>query len=415
VIRRLRHKVAGKKTELIAYFDCFSGISGDMALGALLDLGLSRKILCAELDKLGLDGFSIRVRREKRHSIAGLRVRVDVAEAPHDHRHYGDIVDLIDASGIDPAAKRTSKAIFSRLARAEAKVHRCRVKDVAFHEVGAVDSIVDIVGVAVALGLLGVGEVFASPLPLGRGFVEVRHGRIPVPAPATLELLKGVPVSGGARNSELVTPTGAAILASTAKGFGEMPRMRIDRIGYGVGSRRSDEAPNMLRVVLGHPLARFEQDRVLLLESHLDDMNPEIFDHLMDRLFEEGALDVTLSPIQMKKNRPGTALVVVASPQDRERMLGVIFQETTTLGVRCSEVGRYKLHRKWETVETTYGAVRVKISEELNGTVLNIMPEYEDCRRLAKEKGVPLKQIYQAALSLAGTASGSLAPVGAKK
>jgi len=388
---------------LIAYFDCFSGISGDMALGALLDLGISRKRLCAELDKLDLSGFSIRVRREKRHSIAGLRVRVDVAEASHDHRHYKDIIALIEASGIDPAAKRTSKAIFSRLARAEAKVHRCRVNEVAFHEVGAVDSIVDIVGVAVALRLLGVEQIFASPLPLGRGFVDVRHGKIPVPAPATLELLKGIPVSGGARDKELVTPTGAAILASLAEGFGEMPQMQIDRIGYGVGSRRSEETPNMLRVVLGHPGTRYERDRVLILESHLDNMNPELFDHLMDRLFEEGALDVALSPVQMKKNRPGTALAVIADPQNRERLLSTIFRETTTLGVRCSEVGRYKLHRRGETVETPYGAVRVKISAELNGTVLNILPEYEDCRRLAKERGIPLKQIYLAALSLATT------------
>ena len=383
---------------MIAYLDCVAGISGDMALGALVDLGLPKKVLLEELGRLGLGGYRLSTRRQSRHGIGGTRVHVVVDEPGDSHRSLADIVGMIDASGLSEKVKRTSHAVFTKLARAEAKVHRCRVGDVHFHEVGAVDSIVDIVGVAIGLDFLEIGRIMASSIPVGSGFVTCRHGNLPVPAPATVELLRGIPVTGSGIRHELVTPTGAAILATLVERFGELPEMILDRAGYGIGSRELDEVPNVLRILLGRAGASFLGDRVDVIECEIDDMIPEYYEPLMERLFDAGALDVTFTPVQMKKNRPGIRLQVLAREADRARLAEVVLRESSSIGLRYQTVRRILLHRETVVVETAFGVIGVKVAGDLRGKIEKAAPEYEDCKRAADAAGVPIGEVREAAL-----------------
>ena len=396
----------------LAYADCFSGISGDMLLGALLDAGLPLETLEAELGRLPLGGYRLAARPLTSHGVSGTRLEVLVDEAaPQPERHLADILRLIDGSGLDRGVRERAAAVFRRLARAEARVHGTALEDVHFHEVGAVDAIVDVVGAAIGLRALGVERLYASSLPLGGGTVRTRHGLLPLPAPATLELLAeiGAPTRPApAETGELVTPTGAAILAELAT-F-EQPPLRVRRIGYGFGAREirvppdGGAWPNALRLWLGDRVGGGPlHDEVVLIETNLDDASPELLGYAMERLFEAGALDVYFTPIQMKKNRPGTLLGVVAPPARAHALAEVVLAETTSLGVRLRPAARLIAERDVATVETELGAVRVKLKRLGGRTVA--APEYEDCARVARERGVPLAVVYRLAVAAAGTGS----------
>jgi len=380
----------------IAYFDCFAGASGDMILGALLDAGVEPDAWQGELDKLNLSGYELKIDRVQKEGIAATAVRVLVDEGGQE-RHLTEIEELIGTSQLPNGVKETSVEIFRRLAVAEAKVHGTTSDRIHFHEVGGVDAIIDIVGSVVGLQLLGVEEIYASALPLGHGFVDCAHGRLPLPAPATVELLRGVPVLSRDVEGELVTPTGAAILTTLAKGFGPFPPMTVEGIGYGAG-QRDFPFPNLLRLLVGttSPALDARMETLTLLEANIDDLNPEFYGHLMECLFTAGALDVYLTPVQMKKNRPGVVLSVTCPPAQAQALAALVFAETTTIGLRRQEVQRWALARERVEVETPYGTVGVKVAR-LSGRVVTASPEYEDCRRLALESGVPLKEVYAAA------------------
>ncbi|MFZ1986472.1 MAG: nickel pincer cofactor biosynthesis protein LarC [Desulfatitalea sp.] len=380
----------------LAYFDCFSGISGDMTLGALVHLGVPAAWLKETLRSLPLDGFDIQVRCVQRNGIAAMKVDVESAEEHH-HRHFGHIQALIEKCPLSDRVKRDSMAIFERIADAEAKIHCCPKESVHFHEVGSMDAIVDVVGSCLAMEYLGIDTILASALPLGRGFVTCAHGVIPVPAPAVLEILKGVPVYSGNAEMELVTPTGAAILVGTGAEFASMPPMKILRVGYGAGTREIDGRPNLLRVLLGEATPSHSAttpERLVMVETSIDDMNPEIFGYLMETLFDDGALDVFWVPVQMKKNRPGTLVKVLCAPEHREQVVARILAETTSLGVRYHEVYRTALPRQTVTVQSAFGTIEVKRVVGLDGDAQWI-PEYEVCRRIAQERKVPLRQVYE--------------------
>ncbi len=388
----------------IAYFDCFSGISGNMVLGALLDAGLELERLQAELAQLKLPGYRLAAELVRRGGLSGTLVRVDCEEQSA-HRHLSDVEAIIDASELPAEVRQGSKAIFRRLAQAEAQVHGRPVEQVHFHEVGAIDAIVDIVGAAVGLWLLGVVGVFGSAVRVGRGTVQCAHGLLPVPAPATLELLRGVPIYGRDVEAELVTPTGAAILTALARGYGDAPPMRVERIGYGAGSRELPH-PNLLRVTIGETAdepAGYEQDRVTLLETNIDDMNPQLYEHAMERLFAAGALDVYLTPVQMKRNRPGTKLSALVADEQLPAVLDAMLTETTAIGVRATAVRRWKLAREQVIVQTRYGPIEVKVARRA-GRVVNVAPEYRACRAAAAAHRVPLKEVQAAALETARAA-----------
>ncbi len=379
----------------VLYFDCFSGISGDMTVAALIDLGLPVEKLKQELAKVNLGDYSLEVLQGHKNQIAakGLEVRPGAREKHH--RHFSDISRMIAASSLGEDVKNTGLAIFHRLAEAEAEVHDRKIEDVHFHEVGAVDSIVDIVGTAIGVSYFKPGRIISSELPMGHGFVDCQHGRLPLPAPATLRILKDYPIHGVPVEGELVTPTGAAIVATLTNEVGSLPAMKISRIGYGMGQKEFPDRPNLLRLILGEETGGYQADRVTILETNIDDMNPEIYDFLMERLFAAGALDVSLSPLQMKKNRPGTLLRVVAPEQEAGVLTNLILEESTTLGVRSYPAARKKLVREVREVETKYGKVRVKIAGESR-----FQPEYEDCKRIALEKGVPIHQIYEEVMKM---------------
>jgi uncharacterized protein (TIGR00299 family) protein len=385
----------------IAYFDCFSGISGDMILGAMLDLGLPEEELLGELKKLPVEGYHFHIAKERRGAISGTRVRIEIHHQPA--RHYDEIVNLIRSSGLDPLVQERSLAVFERLGKAEAQVHQIPLERVHFHEVGALDSILDVVGSVVAMHRLGIERVYASRIPTGRGFVETHHGTLPVPAPATAVLLEGAPVYDNGVERELVTPTGAAILTTFAEGYGPLPSMTLSATGYGVGSHPASDPPNLLRVMTGtsaDDCPALLQKRLMVLETNIDDMNPEFYDYLFERLFGAGALEVNLMPVQMKKNRPGMLLRALIEPSLRESALEILFKETTTLGVRIQEVERVELPREIREVETSYGPVRVKLAT-LPGGERRAVPEYEDCKRAARECGAPIRKVYENAIRLA--------------
>jgi len=432
----------------IAYLECFSGMSGDMFLGAMVDAGVPLQTLEKTVAALGI-GARLEISRVVRSGITANKVDVWVngekdmprdeywerkqhqhenhehshaehdhdhsheahdkvsragAPAPHEHSHgrgLSEIRQIISAAAISEGAKKTAAAIFEALGQAEAKIHDTSVESVHFHEVGAVDAIVDIVCAAVGAEALGVEEIICSPLNVGCGSVKCVHGTFPVPAPATIELLKDAPVYSSGLRAELVTPTGAAIVKTLVSRFSAFPEMKVEKSGYGAGTRDFPGHPNVVRLTVGENTAnalaaKTASDTVTVLEANLDDLNPQVFGYVIDRLLEEGALDVFGNPVQMKKNRPGMILTVLCKPPDAARLTQIIFAETTTLGVRRRDEIRQTLARRWESVATPWGEVRIKIAS-MNGTVTNYAPEYEDCRRIAAEHHVPLKSVMQEA------------------
>lgn len=371
---------------LTCYLDAFSGISGDMTVGALADAGASREAIAAAIHSLNA-GANVSFETVKRRGIGATKFRVAVEETKK-HRHLSHIVKMIEGAEISARARRDAIAIFERLGEAEALTHQVPVEKVHFHEVGAADSIADIVGAAVALDSLGVEEIACSAVNVGSGTVETEHGTLPVPAPATARLLENAPVYARGPAMELTTPTGAAIVATLAKSFGPLPPLKIAHTGYGAGDRDFPSHANVLRVILGERSGASEAETVSVLEANIDDSNPQVLAYASERLMESGALDVTLQPIVMKKGRPGTLLRALARPEDRERMASLIFQETSTFGLRIYSAERRVQCRRWTEVSTPYGKIRVKISGD--GAYA---PEYEDCRKLALECGAPLKQV----------------------
>jgi uncharacterized protein (TIGR00299 family) protein len=370
----------------ICYFDAFSGIAGDMTVAALIDAGAAFEPLAGALDSLGM-GATFRIEKVDRGGIAATRFVVEGGEQ-RAHRHLPHILQMIDAGTLPDQVKENAAAIFRKLGEAEARVHGVPVEKVHFHEVGAVDSIADIAGAAMGLFLLGVDQVHASPVNVGGGTVTTEHGLLPVPAPATVALLEGRPVFSRGPQTELTTPTGAAILATLAVSFGPLPPMRISGAGFGAGTKEFKEQANVLRVILGEASGAAEAASVAVLEANIDDSTPETLGYAMERLLEAGALDVTLTPVHMKKNRPGVMLSVLARPEDRERLAALVFAETSTLGLRIHVAERRVEARSVVEVETRFGKLRVKVSA--SGA---FAPEYEDCRKLARETGAPLREI----------------------
>jgi uncharacterized protein (TIGR00299 family) protein len=422
----------------ILYFDCFSGISGDMTIGALLDLGIDQNLFLAELSKINLDEFNVEIRKGLKKGISGTDFTVHLhthehsheeehhhdhghehehhhdehehnhshghehthehhpAEKPHNHAHtrnLADIYTIIDNSELSEYVKTASKKIFLIVAEAEAKIHAKTIDEVHFHEVGAVDSIVDIIGAAICVEMLKIDEIQCSEINLGSGFVHCEHGIFPVPAPATLEILKGVPVYSKNAKKELTTPTGAAILKALCSEFGSSPDFIIEKIGYGLG-KRDMETPNVLRVIIGE---KKSISTLTMLETNIDNMNPEIYSYLFPKLLENGALDVFTTPIVMKKNRPANILSVLCKEENAAQMEAILFTETTTLGIRKYNVERNELERRIEKIYTTHGEINLKIASK-NGAIIKFSPEYEDCNRIATEKSIPLIQIYNEAL-----------------
>lgn len=388
----------------VCYFDCFSGVSGNMVLGALIDVGLPESVLREEVAKVGVEPFDIELRRDERMKIYGTHAKVKTRGEEGPQRSYREIKRMIEESPLELPVKERSLDIFHRLATAEARIHDEKIDEVHFHEIGALDSIVDVVGAAVGMNHLAIERVFASRIPVGFGFVRGQHGRLPIPAPATLEILKGIPIYSSSLNEELVTPTGAAILTSFSGDFGDIPQMKIERVGYGLGDRVFEEIPNVLRIILGEGEGAWEGDRVWVVETDIDDMSPEIHGYLMERLPEAGALDVTFTPIQMKKNRPGITIRVLSHEAEVDTIIDTLFRESTSIGVRLYPVRRAKLSRRMEEVETKYGTVRLKVSTDQRGRIVNVMPEFEDCKRIAEAKGIPLKEVYREIPSKKGVA-----------
>jgi len=388
----------------VAYFDCFSGISGDMTLGVLVDLGLKPEVLKDELLKLNLDGYKINFNKVQKHGITGTKVDIELDNHDHHHehnhhgRHLSDIIKLISESQLNQDVKDMAEKIFTRLGEAEAKVHNVDIEKIHFHEVGAVDSILDIVGSAIGINTLGIDKIYSSPLPLGQGFVKSSHGVIPVPAPATVELLRGIPAKRTEVSAELVTPTGAAIISTITDSFGPIPDMTIENIGYGAGTKDFTEQPNLLRVIIGTSKDVYESDVINVVETNIDDMSPQVYDLLMDKLFSIGALDVFLTPILMKKNRPAIKLTVLVESTKLQEACACILSETTTMGVRIYEANRKKLAREMTEIETEYGKVNVKLGK-IGDEVIKIIPEYDNCKQLAEKNNVPIMKVHQAVLT----------------
>ena len=384
------------------YVDAYSGVSGDMLLGALLDANLAAADLRRALAGMPVEGYALEVRRERKGGLAATRATVRLDEgAAQPPRHLSEIERIISAADLPGRAAEWALAVFRRLAEAEAKVHGTSPEKVHFHEVGAVDAIVDIVGVCAGLALLGVERLTSSPLPMGSGYVETAHGRLPVPVPAVVELLRGIPTRPCEEEGELTTPTGAAILVTLAEGFGPMPSMVTEAVGYGAGSREGKRVPNCLRVVLGRLCDEgdeAEADTVWLLETNVDDATGETLGAASGALLAAGALDVWLVPATMKKGRPGVVLACLAQEGALGAVEDAMFRETTTFGVRRRRVQRSKLAREHVTVQTRYGAVRVKVGRR-GGEVTTALPEYEDCRRRAEACGVAFREVYEAALA----------------
>ena len=379
----------------VAYLECFSGISGDMLLGALVDAGVDPETLRGEVAKLGLDGVALKFEKCSRAGIAGTNLTVEVVH-DHSHRSLSRIEEIIGGSTLADPVKERSIRIFRRLGEVEAAIHQIPIEKVHFHEVGALDSIVDIVGACIGFNELGIEKIYCSPLNLGSGTVKAAHGVMPVPAPATAALVEGVPSYSEGPAVELTTPTGAAIVTTLAAEFGPMPAMKVLSIGYGAGDREFEGRANLARVLIGETTSARETTQVYVIEANVDDMSPQLAGFARERLLEAGALDVTLIPVYMKKDRPGFQVSVLSKPDDREALSELLFAETTTLGIRMYVAERRVLERTWRTVETPYGEVRIKVASE-NGTVRNFAPEYEDCRKLALDRNVPLKEVLQQA------------------
>ncbi|MFO0897279.1 MAG: nickel pincer cofactor biosynthesis protein LarC [Pirellulales bacterium] len=380
----------------IAYLDCASGISGDMTLGALVDAGADLEAVNAAVGSLGLPGVRIVAVDVKKHGFRAKQITIE-HEPEHKHRHLHHIDAMIDQSALSPRQRDLAKRIFLKLGQAEAKVHGTTLQKVHFHEVGAVDSIADIVGTAVAFDLLGIEQVACSPIPTGTGFIEIAHGRVSLPAPATGELLTGIPLAGSNVEAELTTPTGAAIVATLAEQFGPPPAMTIEAIGYGAGQRDLAEQPNLLRVLIGTAGDTLAAEALWMVETNLDDASGEFVGYCLERLWEQGALDVYTTPIQMKKNRPAVVVSVLCRGEELAKIEQTLFRETTTLGVRRWPVSRSRLERRPYRVETPWGPVDGVLGL-LPGQPPRFSPEFESCRALAHAQRTPLRSIYEAAL-----------------
>jgi pyridinium-3,5-bisthiocarboxylic acid mononucleotide nickel chelatase len=409
----------------ILYFDCFNGASGDMVLGALLDAGLPLEELRRALGSLALDGASVSAHRVLRAGVSATKFRVeeygedahkhgpreqehnhvhshDHDHAPaavthhHAHRSLAEINRLIERSALSPAAQGRAKELFYHLGEAEAAIHQMPIDQIHLHEVGALDSIIDIVGAVFGIEWFHADRIISSPLNVGGGMVNSAHGHFPVPAPATVKLLTGTPVYSSGVQSELVTPTGALLVTRYAASFGPVPAMTIEQVGYGAGDRDLPNTPNVLRVLVGQGTDQPHTERIVVLQSEIDDMNPQLFGLVMERLYAAGALDVFFASVQMKKNRPGTLLTVLSRPEQREELSAIVFRETTTIGVRYHEVLRERLEREIVAVTTPLGTVRFKVAR-LGDTIVNAAPEFEDCLRIASDRRVPVKDVQGAA------------------
>lgn len=379
----------------IAYFDCFSGISGDMILGALIDAGLDIQEIESELAKLKISGYKLKTQRVVKKGISGTKFIVEIIEQ-NIERKLKDIVEIVDQSDLSEDIKDLSKKIFKELATVEAKIHNKNIEEIHFHEIGGLDSIIDIIGSVIGIKKLGIEAIYSSKIHVGRGFIKCQHGLIPVPAPATLELLKGVSIFSMGIDAELTTPTGAAILKTLSRSFGGMPEMKVKKIGYGAGSREL-EIPNLLRVYVGETSEReYEKDEVILIETNIDNMNPEFFGYISEMLLTQGVLDVFMTPIFMKKNRPATMLSVLTTSDKLDKILSTIFTETTTLGVRIHRLERRKLTREIIKVKTRFGEIKVKVGK-VGEMIKNIAPEYEGCKKIAVKQKIPLRDVYEEA------------------
>ncbi|HEU4596430.1 MAG TPA: nickel pincer cofactor biosynthesis protein LarC [Pyrinomonadaceae bacterium] len=385
------------------YFDCFAGISGDMTLGALVSAGADPRALREQLALLDVPGYEISFEQVDRSGIGATRAKVTTGEETS-HRHLSDIVQIIEGSGLSEGVRERAANIFGRLAEAEARVHNIAVERVHFHEVGAVDAIVDVVGACVCFELLEVERFVSSPLHVGSGTVRMAHGLFPVPPPAVAELLRGAPIYSTDIQGELVTPTGAAIVSTVCESFGPLPRMRVEKTGYGAGTREYKDFPNVLRVMLGEaeaePVSEVggRDETLLMVETNIDDASPQVVGNLMDLALARGALDCYFTPVQMKKNRPGVLISILCRPSDKEAMLGLLFDETTTIGARSYEVERRALEREVVRVETEFGPLDVKVALA-GGRAKGATPEFEQCRAAAQKAGVPWRAVEAAALA----------------
>jgi uncharacterized protein (TIGR00299 family) protein len=385
----------------IGYFDCFSGASGDMILGSLIDAGLSPGQLREELKKLRIPKVRLKVKKVLRGGISATQVIVEGKDEKRSHRDLTEMLRIVERSGLEADVKEKSKEIFRRIASVEAKIHKKPMEEIHFHEIGGLDSVVDIVGAVWGFRQIGIERLYVSKVNVGAGFVKCEHGILPVPAPATISLMKGKPIYSSGVEKELLTPTGAAILTSLASEFGQMPSMKVERIGYGAGWHDLPH-PNLLRLMIGTPDVTSGKERVAVVETNIDDMNPQFYDYVMERLLKMEVLDVFLTPISMKKNRPATLLTVICSCEKLSTIIEFLLKETTTLGLRWHEEERAKADREIVAFRTKYGEVHFKLAR-LEGKVVNVSPEYEDCKRLALKKGIPLKDIFEESKRLAAT------------
>ena len=380
----------------IAYFDCFAGASGDMILGSLMDAGLKLDHLKGELTKLRLTHYDLQKKKVVKKGVGGTQAVVLVDEAYHHHRNLADIKDIIAHSDLEDSIQQKTIAIFTRLAEAEAKVHQTSIEQIHFHEVGAMDAIIDVVGAVVGIAALGIQKIVCSPLHLGSGTVRCAHGILPVPAPATAELVKGKPVYSTGVEGELLTPTGAAILTTLASDFGSLPAISVNQIGYGAGTSEPD-IPNLLRVIIGETadeVKDVEMEQAAVIETNIDDMNPQMYDYLIEKFLEMGAMDIFLTAVQMKKNRSGTLLTIICQPHRVAEFSDVLLRETTTIGLRWRIDNRIKAHRTIQAIQTQYGTINFKVAK-IGHRTINVAPEYEDCKRAALKSGVPLKQVME--------------------
>lgn len=391
----------------IISYDCFSGISGDMNLGAMIDLGVDQAFLSGELAKLNLPGWELIVQKDQRHGITGTKATVRQTRHEHAHRHLSDIKKIINDSSLDEKTRELSLKIFEKIAIAEAKIHGIHIDHVHFHEVGAIDSIIDVVGAAICFLALNVDGVHISTVELGGGFVNCDHGKLPVPAPATAELIKGIPVKKDGVNFEATTPTGAAILAVLGTDFNPSTIVKVEKTGYGVGQKEHPDVPNLLRVFLGETeTGTASGHNALQLECNIDDMNPEFYEHISEMLFKAGASDVFISNLMMKKGRPGVLLSVICESGLADVIKKILFTETTSLGIRTFPFRKDTLVREFDSVQTDYGKLTVKRSF-YNGKEVSAKPEYEECRKIAVEKGIPVKEVYNNVISMLRKSQGS--------
>jgi uncharacterized protein (TIGR00299 family) protein len=379
----------------IAYFDCFSGASGDMILGALIDAGLSSRLLRRELKKLGLPSVHLKATKVLKGGLTATQVVVEGKGETRSHRTLKEMLRIIDRSSLEPGIKEQSREIFRRIASVEGEIHRRPMEEIHFHEIGGLDSVVDIAGAVWGLRQLGIERIYVSRVNVGTGFVKCEHGTIPVPSPAALSLMRGKPIYSSGVEKELLTPTGAALLSTLGSEFGTLPPMKVERIGYGAG--RSDlPHPNLLRVMIGTLEAAAGVERVMVVETNIDDMNPQFYDYVMEKLLALEVMDVFVTPILMKKNRPATLLTVICPAEKLASVTRFLFKETTTLGMRWHEEERARADREIITLQTKYGAIRFKLAR-WEGRLVNLSPEYEDCKKLATRTGIPLKDIFEEA------------------